>query len=135
MGGNVAVLGEFLRSFLEDGPDAALVYVAPDVVADEPASMPYGGTYRGKDEFAELMRKMAATVEIRVAGFDLHESGDTVVARFDSTFVDRATGVDVVMPMVGLYSFTAGLISRTDMFYKDTKVWADRGGVVPEAAR
>lgn len=122
---NIATLGRFLQAFLAGGVDAALEYVHPDIVAEEPPSLPYGGRYRGKEQFADLMREIGETVEVQVIDHSMLDAGDTVVLKLRAKFTSRDTGAVAEMPVVELYTFTDGLISRAELFYKDTNAWLE----------
>jgi hypothetical protein len=44
--------------------EKALSYLHPDIVVREPSCLPYGGVYRGIDEFAQLFSAMMAVIDL-----------------------------------------------------------------------
>lgn len=125
---NVRAFYGFVENFLGGNVEGALEFIHPDVVADEPASLSYGGQWVGKDGFRALMQKIGETVAVEATPLGLHDAGDTVVAVFQAKFTSHATGASVEMPVCEVYGFTDGLISSANVFYKDSKEFADRIG-------
>lgn len=122
---NLQTLMGFVEYVLGGKVEAALEFIHPDVVAHEAESLPYGGEYRGKDAFLELLTKIGETVEIEVTPLGMHDAGDTIVAVFLAKFTSRASGNSIEMPVSEVYGFTDGLISSANFFYKDTKAFLD----------
>ena len=122
---NLQSLMGFVESFLGGDPETALEFIHPDVVAYEPESLPYGGEYRGKDAFLELMNKIGKTVEVEATLQGVHEAGDTILALYLANFTSRATGHSIQMPVAEVYGFTDGRISSANIFYKDSKAFVD----------
>lgn len=121
----LATADRFLDRFLAGDLPGALENVHPDVVLDEAQSLPFGGVFNGHDGYLEFVQAVMAAVEIDVRGRKLTDAGDQVLAQIDATMTPRAGGPAVPMPVVEIYSFTDGLISRFDVFYKDTKALTD----------
>ena len=122
---NLQTLMGFVESFLGGDAETALEFIHADVVAHEPPSLPYGGEYRGKDAFLDLMTKIGKIVEVEATLQGVHESGDTILALYLATFTSRASGASIEMPMAEVYGFTDGLISSANIFYKDSKAFVD----------
>jgi uncharacterized protein len=122
---NLQTLKGFVENFLGGDAEAALEFIHPDVVAHEPESLPYGGEYRGKDAFLDMMTKIVETAEVEATLLDMHDAGDTVVAVFLAKYTSRASGNSIEMPVSEIYGFTDGLISSVNIFYKDSKAFLD----------
>ena len=125
---NFQALMGFVENFLGEDFDAAIEFIHPEVVAHEPESLPYGGEYRGKDGFYELMTKIWATVSVEATPVGMHDAGDTIVAVYQGKFTSKASGGSVEMPVSEVYGFTDGLISSANIFYKDSKAFVDELG-------
>jgi uncharacterized protein len=122
---NLQTLQGFVENFLGGEMEAALEFIHPDVIAHEPESLPYGGEYRGKDAFRDMLTKIVETAEVEVTPLDMHDAGDTVVAVFLTKYTSRASGNSIEMPVSEIYGFTDGLISSVNIFYKDSKAFLD----------
>lgn len=122
---NLHTLMGFVENILGGEVEAAMEFIHPDVVAHEAESLPYGGEYRGKDAFRDLMTKVFGTVDIEVTILGMHEADDTIVAVFLAKFTSRASGNSIEMPVSEVYGFTDGLLSSLNIFYKDTKAFLD----------
>lgn len=120
---NLDTLAGFVSNFLGGDPTAALEFVHPDIVVQEPESLPYGGEWRGKDGFHELMTKIGSTVSVEATPLGMHDAGDTIVAIYQAKFTSRSNGKSVEMPVSEVYGFTDGLISSANVFYKDSKAF------------
>ena len=118
----------FVEKFLGEDLEGALAFIHPEVVAHEPESLPYGGEYRGKDGFLELMTKIWGTVSVEATPLGMHDAGDTIVAVYQGKFTSRDSGKSVEMPVSEVYGFTDGLISSANIFYKDSKAFVDEIG-------
>lgn len=110
----------FIDSFLTGDLPAALRCLHPDVTLDEAASLPFGGEFKGHDGFARFAQRAAETIEFDVHGHAAIDAGDQVVVRLHATMRPRGGGPSVPMRVIEVHSFTDGLISGIDVFYKDT---------------
>ncbi|HEY4410407.1 MAG TPA: nuclear transport factor 2 family protein, partial [Acidimicrobiia bacterium] len=76
--------------------DGVLNRLADDVVIREPAFLPYGGEYRGKELFGELVGKIAKTYDMTQIRADyLVADGERVIGLL--RMPDLATGEDVLV--------------------------------------
>ncbi|MFC6882305.1 MULTISPECIES: nuclear transport factor 2 family protein [Actinomadura] len=94
----------------------------PDFVLVEPASLPYGGEWRGPDGFLRFLETMNR-VWSRMGPKDppVHvEQGDTIVLLATLDAVGRATGRAIEVPVAQVVRFRAGLLLEARMFYFDT---------------
>jgi uncharacterized protein len=118
-GAEVETVQSFLGKLVVGDLSGALGHLAPDVLIDEPAGLPYGGKHRGHEGFVALMQQMAEAVEFEVRGHELLDAGDTVVAKIDAEFTPRGGSASVGVPVVELYGVRDGLITSCDVYYKD----------------
>ena len=123
---NARAFQGFVENFLGGNVVGALEFIHPDVVAHEPSNLPYGGEWVGKDGFRALMEAIGETVAVEATPLGLHDAGDTIVAVFQAKFTSHATGASVEMPVCEVYSFTDGLISGANVFYKDPCEFVER---------
>ena len=76
--------------------DGVLNRLADDVVIREPEFLPYGGVYRGKELFGELVGKIAKTYDMTQIKADyIVADGERVIGVL--RMPDLATGEDVLM--------------------------------------
>ncbi|WP_327241882.1 FAD-dependent oxidoreductase [Streptomyces sp. NBC_01320] len=121
MSENVATLSTFLgRLAKRETMRQALELVDDDFVAQEPASLPYGGTYRGPAGLLDMLRAVNAVVRLDVKDVRLNEVGEFVMARVEVDIVARESGEAFPTRVVELYTVANGLIKKLDIFYHDT---------------
>ena len=73
---NLQVFLGFIQKFLDGDVDGALEFLHPDVVADEPESLPFGGEYRGREQFRVLMQKIHSTMKVEGEPPVVYDAGD-----------------------------------------------------------
>ena len=116
-----AVVKEFLAAIASADLQAASALIDPDVVVIEPASLPYGGIYRGAEAFfGTLTKAIFEAMELSFGDVVVFDGGDTVAARIDLTFTARGTRQTLAMPVVEAYDVRAGKISKIEVFPHDT---------------
>lgn len=95
--------------------------LAEDFVIVEPDSLPYGGSHHGVDGYRALMQAIGALFELKFEPVGCHAVGDNmVVLRLNVRFAARATGRQVRLPVVELFTLRAGRIARSEVFLFDT---------------
>jgi uncharacterized protein len=99
--------------------DEALELVHPDMVLHEAESLPYGGEYHGPDGFRKLFDVVYGLFEV-TATVETHDAGTFCCAIAHCTFTSRQTGRSTDLPIVENYYVENGLITRVDIYYKDT---------------
>ncbi len=93
----------------------------PDVVIHQPASLPYGGDWRGLSGAGALFRRMGAIwADMAVEGMEATMQGDTVFMTCRLRLVARAGGRAAVQPFAQLLRFRDGLLVDGTPFYHDT---------------
>ena len=101
------------------GPIAATL--DPQVVIQQPASLPYGGEWRGHAGFEAWMRAFAQQwAAMDVTGSELLTSGDVVVSRSHVHATHRPTGRRLDWPLLQHFRFRGGRILELWPFYWDT---------------
>lgn len=99
----------------------ALSLMHDDVRLLEPAGLPTGGEYVGKDGFVSFLEKTRSVYQPTIHARKLSDAGDVTLAEFDVTFTSRATDAHVDTRIVELYTVVDGLITRIDVFPKDSR--------------
>ncbi len=93
----------------------------PDVVIRQPASLPYGGEWRGHAGFEAWMRAFAEQwAAMDVTGSELFPVGDVVVSRSHVHATHKPTGRQVDWPLLQHVKFRDGRILELWPFYWDT---------------
>jgi len=115
-------MGPYLALFHEDG------------VFQEPASLPYGGTYRGHDGLQQLFDTLDASWES--LEFDVQkflDAGEHVVILTRVRALARSTGKQCEVPLVEVLTMRDGKIVRSEA-HSDTARLLDALGIDATAA-
>ncbi|GAA1002792.1 hypothetical protein Aple_001600 [Acrocarpospora pleiomorpha] len=116
----IEIVQAFMKHINIGDLDSALAYVHADVHISEPPSMPYGGEYRGHEQFAELMRKIGQTwASWRETPNRFAESGSLVFRECTVRGRLRGNGVVVEMPFVELFEIERETIVAMRPHYWD----------------
>lgn len=114
-----------IESMASKAYENANALFAPDVVVEEPESVPfYSGTHRGweaveRDLFGPMLSNYDLTVN---PGTKAHDAGEVIVGQLDLTFTSRETGASIRTNVVEIYTVVDGLIHHIDVYYKDPVV-------------
>lgn len=107
-----------------DVPDFSRVSVTldPECVIYQPASLPYGGVWRGHDGFDSWMRAFCEQwASLEVSGTQLYPSGDDVIVSQSHVYAtSRRSGVKADWPLLQFLRFRNGRILELRPFYWDT---------------
>lgn len=122
------VVAELGRRFAAGDRVGAQELLHPDVVIEQPASLPHGGRHRGQAGMNEMgatfARYWTRTIgEPTVLGCD-----GTVVQITSQTWTAKQTGRAATVDVVELFSFTDGRISEIRVFQQDTHALLDTLG-------
>ncbi|MBB5914926.1 hypothetical protein BJY24_003793 [Nocardia transvalensis] len=108
-------------------------YFAPDVVLYQADALPYGGIWRGHAGLEQFFRAMSGVWE----RFDLAEQ--TYLSEVSPLVVHtrvraraRATGLELVVPILQTITVAEGRIAEVRPFYWDTAAVADACRIVVE---
>jgi ketosteroid isomerase-like protein len=115
-----ATVGKFMRAIVEERFDDARSLLHDEFVTYEAGGVPYSGEYRGPQAFFELLAKMNEGLEFVLGPQPQYLlAGDTVGVRSRVRFTARASGKNVDMSLVEIYTVRDGLIVELDVYYKD----------------
>jgi ketosteroid isomerase-like protein len=119
------VVTKFLNAFTTGQLETATSLLHRDIVISEAEGLPYPGDHVGLAGFQNLLGKMFEPFEMTVHDFEVTDAGSIVVVKLLMEFKSRASGRTVAMPSVELYTVSDGLVSKIDVYYKDSKAIAD----------
>ena len=101
-----------------------LAELDPEVVVEVPESLPHGGSWRGHAGFENLFYVVAEHWSKFVVVWDrdnFHAIGsDRVMCEGVLSAELRASGRQIRMPVVSLFTFSDGGVSRLVHYYKDS---------------
>ncbi|TGD73309.1 nuclear transport factor 2 family protein [Mangrovimicrobium sediminis] len=117
-----AVVQGLINSVLAGDLEGMFSHLAEDLVVDEPLSLAIGGVHRGKQEFLKgVIEGITAKADMRIHDYRVISESDQVVVNMTLEFIGHSNGATLEMPYVELYTVSDGLISRIDVYPKDTK--------------
>ncbi|MCL2583920.1 MAG: nuclear transport factor 2 family protein [Streptosporangiales bacterium] len=90
----------------------------------EPASLPHGGVYSGREEWASMNATMRSLWNQKVRPLHVWDvpDDDLIILYSEMEWTARATGKTVTFPAVELLFYTDEKISKVEMFLQDTQV-------------
>src|SRR5262245_57180166 len=109
-----------LAAFSSGDRDSPARVMQRDVVVVQPASMPFGGTFRGIEGVYTMLDRMGEHWTRRWNWVHRHPCGCFVVNHEEVVWTAVATGRGVALETVSLYRFRDGKIARIDVFTQDT---------------
>lgn len=122
-----AAVGRFYKAeaayMASNFPDFAPIaeLLSEDVLLCEPASLPYGGEYRGHAAFERWLRAFRETwSSLDVRGSETFALGDLVFSRSHVYAVSRATGRPADWPLLQYFRIEDGRIAELRPFHWDT---------------
>jgi len=93
----------------------------PEIVLEQPASLPYGGEWHGHDGLRRWLEAMdAAWSAVEVADPLIAEAAGSVIVQAEFRATARKSGRTVAMPICEVVRFEAGLPIGWRVFYFDT---------------
>jgi uncharacterized protein len=102
--------------------EGAMALMHPEVVIHEPESMPYGGTYHGREGAAAIGRKLAEmfepTGDMQVEYFD--GGDDLVIVHVHQPGRSVKTGQQCDTNLIELHTVREGMIAEIRIFNWDT---------------
>jgi ketosteroid isomerase-like protein len=112
---------EVMEQFYRSNVNGMVSLVSEDAVFVEAVGVPYTGTYKGREGVRELMRRITGPFKIDFQGKTrLFDAGENrVVAHIFPKMTSRRTGISVELEAIELYEVEDGLITSTNIFYKD----------------
>jgi ketosteroid isomerase-like protein len=118
---DVAVVQTFLDAFGSGDVATALRVLHENVQVSEPAGLPTGGEYDGREAFVGFLEKTGATYGVEIHDVTLRDGGDVTVAVVDTTWTSVATGARLETQFCELYTVADGKITALSVFPKDTR--------------
>ena len=107
--------------------DAMWEAFTEDYVIVEPPSLPHGGVYTGREEWAAMNAKMRSLWAQKVKPtriWDLPQD-DVIILYSEMEWTAKATGRTVSFPAVEILHFRDAKICKVEMFLQDTKIILD----------
>jgi len=114
------IVGELSRRFLAGNRDGAMALLSPDLLIEQPPSLPHGGEHRGHDGMAAMGAAFAEHWDRVIVDPRLVADGATVVQLTTQTWTARTTGRAVTVDVVELLTVADGRITEIRVFPQDT---------------
>lgn len=97
-----------------------LARLAPGVIVDEPAQLPYGGVHRGREVFVRsVLGAMTGYADIAITGAEVFEGTAGVVGTLTGTLTARTTGERFPLTMVEIHQVEDGAVREIDVYTKN----------------
>jgi ketosteroid isomerase-like protein len=115
-----AVVQQVLDAVAALDADRLAPLIHDDVEVIEPSSLPYGGTYRGKQAFfEELFPALTGPFEMGTEDVVLLEGATAAASRMTVLFTSRRTGRTIRMPYVEVYEVADAQVRKLEVFPQD----------------
>jgi ketosteroid isomerase-like protein len=112
---NVAMVKEGYAAFARGDMGAVLALLDPEIEVWQSETVPWGGTYRGLEEFQTFVTRLSEHVQSEVEGGELLDAGDLVVMIGRSSGRAKKTGADFDVPVVHLWTIRADKLARLEV--------------------
>jgi ketosteroid isomerase-like protein len=122
---DAAVVEKFLSAITAFDVETALSCLHPDCRVEEAASLPYGGTHVGVEGFMAIFTKLTEVAAPAFESFEVFDAGRRVIGRIELLLTAHASGNQLRMTVVEIYTVSDGAITSADVYYKDTKALAE----------
>ncbi|MFJ8158655.1 nuclear transport factor 2 family protein [Streptomyces sp. NPDC094468] len=97
-----------------------LAHLAPEVVVDEPAPLPWGGVHQGSEVFVgSVLGAMMSYAAVAVTEAEVFEGPTGVVGVLTGTLTAHTTGEAFPLTMVERHEVADGLVRRIDVYTKN----------------
>jgi ketosteroid isomerase-like protein len=123
-----SAIGRLLASLASHDGEKIRAICHPDLVVEDPASLPYGGVYRGFEGMLEVAGKLFAEIadcRIETEGVIGDPDGAEFVLKQHITGRAVRSGKPVDTHVLEHYSFRDGLLIGIRPYYWDTKAVAE----------
>jgi ketosteroid isomerase-like protein len=118
---NKKIIEEFYAAFFAGDFEAGLKNWAPELTIVEVDSLPYAGSYRGREQWLDLFNRLMTTwTDLALTVDDLLVSDTRVAAYGTFTAKSTKTGKPVKFPMVEVWELKDGKIVGCAPVYGDT---------------
>ncbi|MFE3167544.1 nuclear transport factor 2 family protein [Streptomyces sp. NPDC059224] len=97
-----------------------LARLAPEVVVDEPAPLPYGGVHQGREVFVRsVLGAMMRHAAVAITKAEVFEGPAGVVGVLTGTLTAHTTGERFALTMVEIHDVEDGLVRKIDVYTKN----------------
>ncbi|MET8721391.1 nuclear transport factor 2 family protein [Streptomyces misionensis] len=97
-----------------------LAKLAPDVIIDEPAQLPYGGVHQGREVFVQsILGAMMGYADVAITYAEVFEGPAGVVGRLTGTLTAHTTGEEFPLTMVEIHQVEDGAVRKIDVYTKN----------------
>lgn len=118
---NRKIIEEFYAAFFAGDFEAGLKHWADELTIVEVASLPYAGSYRGREQWLDLFGRLMSTwTDLSLSVDDLLVSDTRVAAYGTFSAKSTKTGKPVEFPMVEVWELRDGKIVGCVPVYGDT---------------
>ena len=120
-----SVVEAFYDYSLRADLDGVAKILHPDVVGPEPASLPYGGIHKGRDEVLKLLAELYSRVALDdVVIGDILVNSERAAAFLEVPFESGDSAGNQTMLVVETFVVRDGLIAEIRPYYFDTAAFA-----------
>jgi hypothetical protein len=112
-------------SNLTTDPGANDALKTPDMTATLPESLPYGGTIPVAEYVAAMAARWVPPAEPSETEPELTASCDRVFLQADLNLTAIATGIEIDVPVIEVFTIENGLVADFTPYYFDTQVLVD----------
>ncbi|MFE2072683.1 MULTISPECIES: nuclear transport factor 2 family protein [Streptomyces] len=97
-----------------------LAKLAPDVIIDEPAQLPYGGVHQGREVFVQsILGAMMGYADVAITDAEVFEGPAGVIGRLSGTLTAHTTGEEFPLTMVEIHQVEDGAVRKIDVYTKN----------------
>lgn len=116
----VALIEEMASRFGRGDMDAAFELLHSDFQIEQPASLPHGGRFAGRDGMVQMGRAFAEHWDRTIVDPRRFACGEIAVQITSQTWTAKTTGRGATVDVVELFTFRDGLIESIRVFQQDT---------------
>lgn len=114
------VVREMARRFAAGDREGAVALFHPGVRVQQPASLPHGGWYHGRDGVDTMGRRFARYWDRTIGEARVLGCGETVVQVTRQTWTARVTGRSATVDVAELITVAGGQVTQIRVFQQDT---------------
>ncbi|MEU2355033.1 nuclear transport factor 2 family protein [Streptomyces misionensis] len=97
-----------------------LAKLAPDVIIDEPAQLPYGGVHQGREVFVQsILGAMMGYADVAITDAEVFEGPAGVIGRLTGTLTAHTTGEEFPLTMIEIHQVEDGAVRKIDVYTKN----------------
>ena len=97
-----------------------LAKLAPEVIVDEPAQLPYGGVHQGREVFVQsILGAMTGYADVAITDAEVFEGPAGVIGRLTGTLTAHTTGEEFPLTMVEIHQVAGGTVRKIDVYTKN----------------